>query len=528
MTSRSTVHGFPRIGDHRELKPSPKATGPARCPPRSWRRRQGAAAPGLAAAARRRVGLARPTTSRCTTRCSTPASWWAPCPSATAMPAETSTGTPISRWPGRRRRGMEMTKWFDTNYHYLVPELGPASRSRCGPAQAAGRDGRGPRAGHRHQPGAGRAGDVPAAGEGRRRRPRQLRPARPARPAVEMYAELLDELDAAGVEWVQRDEPILVQDRSPRRRSPPSAAPTSGSARTGPGPSCWSPGTSTCSATPWGCSRCPGRRDRGRPDPGRRGQPGAARRGRRHRRADPGRRGRRRAERLGGRPGGRPIDPRHAARPGQRGGRVHLLLAAARAARPRRRTGPRPGDPALAGVRPAEGGRDGRPRPRAGRGHRGHGRGARGEPRTLAGRRPLGEDLRPGRAPGLDAIGEPDLRRAARTRCGRRPSGTGSACRRCRRPRSAPSPRPASCARPGRPAAGASWTGRLRGADAGRDRRGDRASGRAGAGRARPRGARAQRHGPVLRGAARPAWPDRARLGPVVRQPVRAAAGHRR
>ena len=24
---------------------------------------------------------------------------------------------------------LEMTKWFDTNYHYLVPEIGPTRRS---------------------------------------------------------------------------------------------------------------------------------------------------------------------------------------------------------------------------------------------------------------------------------------------------------------------------------------------------------------------------------------------------------------
>src|SRR6266496_1064832 len=34
---------------------------------------------------------------------------------------------------GRQEQGvdvtaMEMTKWFDTNYHYIVPELGPDSR----------------------------------------------------------------------------------------------------------------------------------------------------------------------------------------------------------------------------------------------------------------------------------------------------------------------------------------------------------------------------------------------------------------
>ena len=48
-----------------------------------------------------------------------------------------STSTPISPWPGARPTEasgttrvvapLEMTKWFDTNYHYLVPELGPGT-----------------------------------------------------------------------------------------------------------------------------------------------------------------------------------------------------------------------------------------------------------------------------------------------------------------------------------------------------------------------------------------------------------------
>src|SRR5216117_881547 len=31
---------------------------------------------------------------------------------------------------GAGGRPLEMTKWFDTNYHHLVPELGPATRFR--------------------------------------------------------------------------------------------------------------------------------------------------------------------------------------------------------------------------------------------------------------------------------------------------------------------------------------------------------------------------------------------------------------
>ena len=55
---------------------------------------------------------------------------------------------------------LEMTKWFDTNYHYLVPELRagqavPAARRALARAAARGRGAR-----HRDAPGGARAGDA--------------------------------------------------------------------------------------------------------------------------------------------------------------------------------------------------------------------------------------------------------------------------------------------------------------------------------------------------------------------------------
>ena len=73
---------------------------------------------------------------------------------------------------------MEMTKWFDTNYHYIVPELGPDMRFSLSSTQAVRRVRGGEGARHRHQAGAGRAALVPAAGQVRRRRARGLRPPR--------------------------------------------------------------------------------------------------------------------------------------------------------------------------------------------------------------------------------------------------------------------------------------------------------------------------------------------------------------
>ena len=108
-----------------------------------------------------------------------------------------------------------MTKWFDTNYHYLVPELGPDAEFRLAAAPkplvelAEARE-----LGITTRPVLlgpvtflllGKAADgVPASFD----RLSLLDP------LLEVYAELLDELEAAGAEWVQLDEPAFVQDRS--------------------------------------------------------------------------------------------------------------------------------------------------------------------------------------------------------------------------------------------------------------------------------------------------------------------------
>ena len=108
---------------------------------------------------------------------------------------------------------LEMTKWFDTNYHYLVPELGPDTTFRLVPDKVLGelRE-------------AQAVVPVP--------RPVLVGPltflllSKPARGAatdfdpltfldrlVPVYAELLAALADQGAEWVQLDEPILVTDQ---------------------------------------------------------------------------------------------------------------------------------------------------------------------------------------------------------------------------------------------------------------------------------------------------------------------------
>lgn len=104
---------------------------------------------------------------------------------------------------------LEMTKWFDTNYHYLVPELGAQTRFALNPAKILG------------ELEEARAQGVPA-------RPVVVGPitflalskavdggSAPLERLGELlvvYGELLQLLADRGVEWVQLDEPVLVTD----------------------------------------------------------------------------------------------------------------------------------------------------------------------------------------------------------------------------------------------------------------------------------------------------------------------------
>ena len=106
---------------------------------------------------------------------------------------------------------MEMTKWFDTNYHYIVPELTRGMSFRLSSrkpfeqfeeARALGVDTKpvliGPLTFLLLGKCAGEEFDRLELLDG----------------LVEVYAEVLAELGRLGAEWVQIDEPILVMDRT--------------------------------------------------------------------------------------------------------------------------------------------------------------------------------------------------------------------------------------------------------------------------------------------------------------------------
>ncbi|TDB83152.1 5-methyltetrahydropteroyltriglutamate--homocysteine S-methyltransferase, partial [Micromonospora fluostatini] len=103
---------------------------------------------------------------------------------------------------------LELTKWFATNYHYLVPEIGPDTVFAPNPAKALREYGEARDLGVTTRPVlVGPAtflllakGDDPFA------RLDDL---------VDTYVGILASLAEAGVAWVQLDEPGYVADRSP-------------------------------------------------------------------------------------------------------------------------------------------------------------------------------------------------------------------------------------------------------------------------------------------------------------------------
>ncbi|MFJ6694890.1 5-methyltetrahydropteroyltriglutamate--homocysteine S-methyltransferase [Streptomyces sp. NPDC091272] len=114
---------------------------------------------------------------------------------------------------------LEMTKWFDTNYHYLVPELGPGTVFTADSTKQVAEFQEALALGHDARPVL--VGPVtylllakPAPGVAADFEPLTLLDR-----LLPVYAEVLADLRAAGAQWVQLDEPALVQDRAPAELS---------------------------------------------------------------------------------------------------------------------------------------------------------------------------------------------------------------------------------------------------------------------------------------------------------------------
>lgn len=102
---------------------------------------------------------------------------------------------------------LEMTKWFDTNYHYLVPEIGPETRFALHPDTLLGELAEARELGIPARPVV--IGPLTflklAKGVG-------TEPLSRLAELLPLYRDLLSRLAAAGAEWVQIDEPVLVTD----------------------------------------------------------------------------------------------------------------------------------------------------------------------------------------------------------------------------------------------------------------------------------------------------------------------------
>ncbi len=121
-----------------------------------------------------------------------------------------------SQGKGRDVTAMEMTKWFDTNYHYIVPELERGQKFQLASQK--------PVAEYRE-----------AKAQGIEATPVLIGPvtllllAKTRGDAFDrlslldgllsVYGEVLDALSAAGATWVQLDEPMLALDRSDAERA---------------------------------------------------------------------------------------------------------------------------------------------------------------------------------------------------------------------------------------------------------------------------------------------------------------------
>jgi 5-methyltetrahydropteroyltriglutamate--homocysteine methyltransferase len=113
----------------------------------------------------------------------------------------------------KEQQPLEMTKWFDTNYHYLVPEIGPETEFKLTSnakveefefALANGIETRPYIVGPLTYLLLSKASDEAPAG---------FSPLSRLEDVLPVYVQLLEKLAVAGASWVQLDEPALVVDQ---------------------------------------------------------------------------------------------------------------------------------------------------------------------------------------------------------------------------------------------------------------------------------------------------------------------------
>ncbi|WP_411095403.1 5-methyltetrahydropteroyltriglutamate--homocysteine S-methyltransferase [Streptomyces sp. 021-3] len=216
--ARSTVYGYPRQGQHRELKKAVEGY---------WKGRVGADALKKTAAELRRANWAQLAEDGIDEVPTGDFSYYdhvldtsvmvgaVPPRHRAAVDADPLDGYFAMARGNQDVAPLEMTKWFDTNYHYLVPELGPDTVFTADSAKQVAELTEALALGHTARPVL--VGPVtylllakPAPGVADEFEPLTLLDR-----LLPVYAEVLGDLRAAGAEWVQLDEPALVQDRTP-------------------------------------------------------------------------------------------------------------------------------------------------------------------------------------------------------------------------------------------------------------------------------------------------------------------------
>lgn len=219
-----TILGYPRIGRRRELKKAVEAFWAGRIDEQELER----TAADLRAATRERLaalGLGR-------TDSSIPESFsfydqvLDAAATVGAIPARfddlrDADGTiglsalfTVARGEGERAP-LEMTKWFDSNYHYLVPEIGPETVFSLASDRLVREVAEAAAAGFVTRPVVVGPVTLLALAKASDDAPEAFEPLSRLEDVLPVYVDLLARLRAAGAEWVQLDEPALVSESLP-------------------------------------------------------------------------------------------------------------------------------------------------------------------------------------------------------------------------------------------------------------------------------------------------------------------------
>ncbi|KKO78596.1 5-methyltetrahydropteroyltriglutamate--homocysteine methyltransferase [Corynebacterium striatum] len=105
---------------------------------------------------------------------------------------------------------LEMTKWFDTNYHYIVPEIADDQTFNARPQRVLKIVEEARNAGHAVRPVL--VGPVTLLALSKQADGSSTQPLEHLDAVVDSYISVFEQLHAAGVEWVQLNEPALVAD----------------------------------------------------------------------------------------------------------------------------------------------------------------------------------------------------------------------------------------------------------------------------------------------------------------------------